>query len=387
MRALQWVVAATAGVAGCAWAQAQPPVTVFGLSPGDAMPPQAECRPHGDRCRLGRTADGRLQFSRVDVQGNALAGVCSIRAEREIPMVRAEQAQRFVAALLARWRSRLGDPLWAQDDLTPELVPGEVDSRMEGRSLLHALWRLDTDEVHATGVRLVRVEAFGGPAGDLAPDAALDPATPFDTVRIAMTVQFVQSAECTPGCEDRGQRILPPQVQGVLRWRCVPGQGAALVPGFNWGWSVPELGAADVVLPVAPQHGRMPDRRALAALHFVRIDARDIGEAEFEAALGGQAAALRQAAGQPAIAKRVRLSGETSLGDRFRIDIGLAAAPDAQARHGYAVVRKCAEGACSELTPGAWSFVLSHLPRRQVTRLFNALPPEERRSRAAAMVD
>lgn len=387
MRAMQWLVAAAAGVAGCAWAQAQPPVAVFGLSPGDAMPPQAQCRVQRDRCRLARTADGRLQFSRVEVQGNALAGVCSIRAEREIPMVRAEEAQRFVAALLARWRGRFGEPLWGQDDLTPQLVAGEVDSRMEGRALLHALWRLDTEEVHATGVRLVRVEAVAGPAGDLAPDAALDPATPFDTARITLTVQFVQSAECTPGCDDRGQRILPPQAQGVLRWRCVPGRGAALVPAFNWGWSVPELGAADMVLPVAPQQGRLPDRQALAALHFVRIDARDLGEAEFDAALGGQAAALRQAAGQPAIAKRVRLSGETSLGDRFRIDIGLAAAPDAQARHGYAVVRKCTEGPCSEPTAGVWSFVLNHLPRRQVTRLFNALPPEERRARIEAMVD
>lgn len=387
MRVVQWLVALAAGVAASASAQAQSPASVFGLSPGDALPPQAECRPHGDRCRLVRTAEGRLQFSRVEVQGNALAGVCSIRAEREIPLVRAQEVQRFVAALIGRWRQRLGEPLWGQDDLTPELVPGEVDSRMEGRQLLHALWRLDTDEVNATGVRLVRVEGVSGPAGDLPPDAALDPATPFDTARITLTVQFVQSAECAPGCDDRGQRILPTQAQGVLRWRCVPGQGAALVPGFNWGWSVPDVGAADVVLPVAPQHARMPHAQALAALHFVRIDAREIGQAEFEAALGGQAAALREAAGQPEIAKRVRLSGDTSLGDRFRIDVGLAAAPDAQARHGYAVVRKCAEGPCSEPAPGAWSFVLSHLPRRQVTRLFNALPPEERRARIAAMVD
>jgi hypothetical protein len=351
------------------------------------MPAQAECRPRGDRCRLARTVDGRLQFSRVEVRGNALAGVCSIRAEREIPLLQADEAQRFVSALIARWRGRFGEPLWGQDDLTPQLVQGEVDSRMEGRTLVHALWRLDTAEVQATGVRLVRVEGVSGPAGDLAPDAALDPATPFDTARIALTVQFVQSAECTPGCEDRGQRILPPLVEGVLRWRCEPGLGAALVPGFNWGWSVPELGAAEVVLPVAPQHGRALDRRALPALHFVRIDAREIGEAEFEQALGAQAAPLRQAAGHPAITRRVRVSGETSLGDRFRIDIGLTATPDAQARHGYAVVRKCVEGPCTEPAPGAWPFVLSHLPRRRLTRLFNALPPEERSPRIAAMVD
>ena len=106
MRALRCLVALAATVAGCAWAQAPGPVTVFGLSPGDAMPAQAECQPRGERCRLARTMDGRLQFSRVEVQGNALAGVCSIRAEREIPLVQAKDAQGFVSALIARWRGR-----------------------------------------------------------------------------------------------------------------------------------------------------------------------------------------------------------------------------------------------------------------------------------------